>query len=89
MWYWAGEDPACLHLKNETRIIINEVILGGSPNKRPATIRMGVAQWDSTRYPNTRLPTMAPILAATRVTAIAVDLEEMEIFIIRISYHIT
>ena len=50
---------------------------------------MGVAQWDSTRYPNTRLPTMAPILAATRVTAIAVDLEEMEIFIMLVSYRFT
>ena len=44
-------------------------------------MRMGVAQCDSTRYPNTRLPTMAPSLADTRVTAIAVDLEEIVMLI--------
>ena len=59
------------------------------PIRKPATSRIGTAQFDSTRYPNTRLPamvavttnpnfrvlpSMAPILAATSVTARAVDL---------------
>ena len=35
---------------------------------------MGMAHWTSRKRANTVLPRMAPSLAATRVTAIAVDL---------------
>ena len=37
-------------------------------------MRMGMAHWTSRKRANTVLPRMAPSLAATRVTAIAVDL---------------
>ena len=37
-------------------------------------MRMGIAHWSSRKSANTVLPRMAPSLAATSVTAIAVDL---------------
>ena len=37
-------------------------------------MRMGTAHWTSRNRANTRLPIMAPNLADTKVTAIAVDL---------------
>ena len=40
-------------------------------------MRIGTAQWDSTKYPKTKLPKIAPSLAATSVRAMAVDLREV------------
>ena len=46
-----------------------------SPKSKIDTNRIGIAQKTSKRYPNTTFPMMAPIRAASIVTAKAVDLE--------------
>lgn len=50
--------------------------------RRPATDKMGMAQLESTRYPKAKLPKMAPIRAATKVTDMAVDLEKKRLSIL-------
>jgi len=50
----------------------SNILINPPPMRRVATMRMGIAQYVSTRYPNTRFPKIAPILAETNVIAIAV-----------------
>ena len=71
-WYWVGWVQVNLRLERIENVwnILTVLI---PPIIRAATMMIGIAQLMPRSWPKISLPQIAPSLAATRVTAIAVD----------------